>query len=284
MLKKSIQLAKDRSGMIWEEDEQILMFIRRHPLALWPAYLSVSLIILIIVIFIFLFYSFNLNQFLISFDLVVNPNKIFWLIIFMFVLTLFLFLYLSWMQYYLDITIVTNRRVIDIQQLTLFQRKIVSTDLLSIQDVRSEVKGFFQSTFDFGTVSIQTAGEAPNFTLRDLPKPSKVVREISAASNLILNPDKGLDKTLSGENYLKKHESEFTQEFTQNENQTSISEKVVKQKELNEEIKNQSSIPGVEVGQDKKKKSHPIRSLPFPRRRESSKRIIHYRNKGEIDF
>jgi signal transduction histidine kinase len=309
------KLTNDSKNQIWEQDEQILMFVRRHWFAIWPAYLSVILMIIGILVFVFLFYSLGLNQFLASLSLAIDPSKFFWLIVSMLILFLGLFLYLSWMEYYLDITIVTNRRVIDIEQLTLFQRRIVSAELASIQDVRSEVKGFFQSTLNFGTVLIQTAGEAPNFTLRDLPNPSNVVREISEAAVHSLNPEKESEKPIDNEEVLKVHEDEFAKEFkgVKNETQYLAPEADIEKEELSqdEEMKkeNQISSRGRNIGQNKaQNKNEFVRHpelpsgprlgpaetgvsgsqspspLSFPRKRESNKRIIHHQDKGEIDF
>jgi hypothetical protein len=311
MLKKPIKEVKSQTETIWQPDEKILMFTRRHWFSLWPAYLSVILLVALISIFIFLFYFLGFNQFLNSFDLVIVPANIFWLVAFMLILTLVLFLYLSWMEYYLDVSIITNRRIIDIEQLNLFQRRIVSAELVSIQDVRSEVKGFFQSTLDFGTVVIETAGEAPNFILRDLPKPSNLVRDISAAASAALNPKKEPEKLIHhNEEDLKMHESDFAKEFEGAENETEYlaPDVAIEQKELAQEIKADETIKPLNQNsthkKDKKsvipkevypersrgKESQPSSSLSFPSRvipakagiqsrdklrRESSKKIIH---------
>ena len=260
MFKKPIQLIKGKYGTIWEKDEQILLFVRRHWFALWPAYLAVFLMVAIIIIFIFLFYFLGFNQFLSSLDLVVSPGRIFWLIVFMLFLSLILFLYLSWMEYYLDITIVTNRRVIDIEQLNLFRRKIVATELISIQDVRSEVRGFFQSTLDFGTVLIQTAGESPNFTLRDLPNPSNVVRRISAAAAEDFNPSQESKQIKHNEEDLKKHENEFVEELAENKNNNP-----------DEKIVPKTNKKNLRQNQDHKKQQQAAKST-------------NHKHKGEINF
>lgn len=309
MLKKSIKLTKNQVSSIWEPDEQILMFVRRHWFALWPAYLAVILLVLIICIFVFLFYFLGFAQFLSSLSLALDPSKTFWLMISILILALALFLYLSWMEYYLDITIITNRRVIDIEQLNLLQRRIVSAELISIQDVHSEVKGIFQTALDFGTVYVQTAGEAPNFILHDLPKPSNVVRDISAAASESLNPapKKSLDS--HNEEDLKVHEDEFAKEFVGAKNETDYlaPEAAIEQKELSEEIKhdddnNKQKIKNknesvrhpelVSGSRSSSSLSSPSRVIPAKAgnqsrdklRRESNKKVVRHKAKGEIDF
>lgn len=81
-------------------------------------------------------------------------------------------------DYYLDIDIVTNDRIIDIEQKGLFGRSISELDLSRIQDVHSEIKGIFPSLFNFGTVVVQTAGEEKNFVFEQVPDPHAVRQRI----------------------------------------------------------------------------------------------------------
>jgi len=86
-------------------------------------------------------------------------------------------------DYYLDITIITNDRIIDIEQKGIFGRQISELDLARIQDVNSEVKGIIPSLFNYGLVEIQTAGEEANFELHDAHDPHGIrarVIELSA--------------------------------------------------------------------------------------------------------
>ena len=79
-----------------------------------------------------------------------------------------------WTNYYLDIFIVTNKRIIDIEQLTLFNRYLAQLSLDKIQDVRVAVGGFLPSLLNFGDLHIQTAGESREFFIKDLPAPYQV--------------------------------------------------------------------------------------------------------------
>jgi len=283
----------EKSSISWKKKEHIFLFVRRHFFSLWPAALVVFLLILMLFIFIFFFYSFNIPQLLIDFGLTVSPHKIFWTVIFMFILTMLLFLFLSWMEYYLDVTIVTNLRVIDIEQLTLFRRNTSSADLDSIQDVRAEIEGFFGSYFNFGVVYIQTAGEAPNFILRNLPNPSYVARQISNISSGHFPHKEGLkndDNNLNGgEGDLKTHEQEFAQEMQQNQEETkSVEEKEVEveEKELQEEEKELAKAPiivsqkGEKITQEPKKKI----AKPKLKKEENNKKVIKGKEHGEINF
>lgn len=89
-------------------------------------------------------------------------------------LSIWLFFYTAFINYFLDIWIVTNDRIIDIHQHGLFARTIAELDLFRVQDVTSEAKGFFATVFDYGNVYIQTAGEKERFTFFNVPEPHKI--------------------------------------------------------------------------------------------------------------
>ena len=79
-----------------------------------------------------------------------------------------LFAFYSWMDYYLDMWIVTEKRVINIDQQGLFSRQISEVPMASIQDVTLDVSGFVETMLGFGDIRIQTAGER-EFTIKDIP-------------------------------------------------------------------------------------------------------------------
>lgn len=89
-------------------------------------------------------------------------------------LSVWLFFYTAFVNYFLDIWIVTNDRIIDIHQHGLFARTIAELDLFRVQDVTSECHGLFATIFDFGNVYIQTAGEKERFTFFNVPEPHKI--------------------------------------------------------------------------------------------------------------
>ena len=65
-----------------------------------------------------------------------------------FYLSIILFFYTAFVEFYLDLWIFTNDRLVDVEQTTLFARRIAEADLYQVQDVSSEVKGFFASRFN----------------------------------------------------------------------------------------------------------------------------------------
>lgn len=88
-----------------------------------------------------------------------------------YLLSVSLFFFSYFIDFYLDIFFVTNDRLVDMNQSNLFARTVSEVDLYRIQDITSEVKGFAQQFFNYGTISIQTAGTEPKFVISNVPNP-----------------------------------------------------------------------------------------------------------------
>lgn len=93
-------------------------------------------------------------------------------------LAIWLFYFNSLIDYYLDIWIVTNERIIVIEQKGLFSRTIAELKLYRVQDIKAEVSGIIPTLFDFGNITIQTAAEEVHFAFKQVPRPYKISRKI----------------------------------------------------------------------------------------------------------
>ena len=92
-------------------------------------------------------------------------------------------LFTVWLDHSLDVWLVTNYRIISVEQKGLFSRTLSEHRLDRVQDVTSEVHGFVQTMVKYGNVHIQTAGEHPRFVLKQIPYPSVVARRIIELQN-----------------------------------------------------------------------------------------------------
>ena len=90
-----------------------------------------------------------------------------------------LFIYVSWLNYELDLFIFTNNRVVCIEQKSFLNRAVWETTLDKIQEVGMETKGLLANIFDYGTLSIMTAGSTPSFDMSFSPKPMQSSRYIN---------------------------------------------------------------------------------------------------------
>jgi len=89
-------------------------------------------------------------------------------------LFVWLFFFFSFIDYYLDIWLITSERIIDIQQKGFFSRVISEQKLFRIQDVTSEVHGFVPTILKFGNVHVQTAGTKERFFFHEVPDPDEI--------------------------------------------------------------------------------------------------------------
>jgi hypothetical protein len=92
------------------------------------------------------------------------------------VYTLFLSLslFLIWVFYYLNIQIITNLRIVDIDQIGLFSHTTSELHIDKIEDVTSQTNGVLGTLFNYGHVFVQTAGTIERFEFSDVPNPAVI--------------------------------------------------------------------------------------------------------------
>lgn len=155
-------------------DEKIIMFLRRHWIVLVLKY-SFLFALTVLPIFMYfvlntLFPTFFFNE--IAYALSVLFASLFYLFIWISFYTVFL-------DYYLDVWIVTTHRIIDREQKGLFHVTISEQSLEQIQDVSSNVQGVIPTLLDYGNVLIQSAGAKNLFHFKQIPEPEIIVQEIT---------------------------------------------------------------------------------------------------------
>lgn len=68
-----------------------------------------------------------------------------------------------------DILIVTNLRLVDVDQRGIFSRSVSEAPLDAIQDVSWSRTGLIQTLFRMGSLKVQTAGATANIEAKDIP-------------------------------------------------------------------------------------------------------------------
>ena len=95
--------------------------------------------------------------------------------------------FMLWTNYYLDTWIVTDRRIIYIDQRSFFHRNVSMFRLERLQDIEIRTKGIIQHFLNFGTISAQTAGSIENnFISTGLPDPRGLQATIQRAMDMRL--------------------------------------------------------------------------------------------------
>ncbi len=96
-------------------------------------------------------------------------------------------LFVRWTDFYFDIWIITNWRIIDIDQQGLFKRNVASIlNLDHIQDADYELHGVIGNLLNFGHFNVQTAGAKNEFDFDDAANPAGIERILRDAQEKLL--------------------------------------------------------------------------------------------------
>lgn len=77
--------------------------------------------------------------------------------------------------------LVTDRSLVQIMQKTLFIRKVSRLSMSNVEDVSEEQRGLLASIFNYGTLTVQTAGTMDNFVFTLCPNPAALADRIIEA-------------------------------------------------------------------------------------------------------
>ncbi|MFH1286243.1 MAG: PH domain-containing protein [Candidatus Magasanikbacteria bacterium] len=149
--------------------EKIVHHLRRHPMTFIPilglffVLMGVPVILYVIVV--------NLFP-----ELLDSPTVYPMLVLgaSVYFLSVYLFFYGYFIDYYLDLWIVTNDRIVDMEQHGLFRRTSTELDLFRIQDVSAHISGVFPTLFNYGDVTVKTASSNLDIVFRDVANPNGI--------------------------------------------------------------------------------------------------------------
>jgi uncharacterized membrane protein YdbT with pleckstrin-like domain len=88
-------------------------------------------------------------------------------------LFLWVYAFFIWIDYYFDVWVITDERILNIEQRGLFTRVISEVNLEKVQDVTTKVGGFFPTILNYGDIFIQTAGQENYFHFRNVGTPDE---------------------------------------------------------------------------------------------------------------
>lgn len=159
--------------------------LRRHPLnLLLPAVWAVLMVFPVIFAYIFMNGA----------GIFENPLAVlgFWLFSGLHVVFVLNFFMTHWVLWYMDAWLITRDRLIDIELISLFNRRMSQIGFNQIQDVRVDVSGYLGNLFNYGNIRVQSAGRDTFFELAAIPKPYRVAQEISNLSQFNRTPQGGV--------------------------------------------------------------------------------------------
>lgn len=79
-----------------------------------------------------------------------------------------------WTDYFLDMLVITDRRIFYISQISLSERAVLGWNVHDVQHVDSRQENFLQSFFNFGTINVTAEGEGGDVRIEGIPDPEYV--------------------------------------------------------------------------------------------------------------
>lgn len=158
-----------------EENERVILLLRRHPFTTMVKIGFLLTISLIPIITLLVFWSYIVSDgWLDLFLLVSSVWYLGFLLIIFHTLTI----------YTLSTVLITDQRIIDSDQHGLFDRKIAELHNHRIQDVSTHTTGILETLLGYGDVTVQTAASEKQFTFHKMPKPNKVKDSIMQVTDI----------------------------------------------------------------------------------------------------
>lgn len=176
-VKKAVDFRSKGMAIEFDNDEHALFEVRKHWIILAREAIFVAIAVFAPIILMAL-----LNSLPVKFA--TDPGNITSFLLFAYSLWLLIIwtvAFVFWTNYYLDIWMVTNKRLVYIEQHGLFRREISTMQLSRIQDVTSEQYGIIQTYFNFGNLQVQTAADEREFSINSVKNPGELRKKLSDA-------------------------------------------------------------------------------------------------------
>lgn len=91
----------------------------------------------------------------------------------------FFYTFMNYMNWFYNVNIITNRRIVDMDFTGFSHRNITEAPLKSVEDVTHTITGVVEVSFNFGNVLIQTAAEKRELEFQEIPQPARAADIIS---------------------------------------------------------------------------------------------------------
>ncbi|EKE26741.1 MAG: hypothetical protein ACD_4C00171G0005 [uncultured bacterium (gcode 4)] len=153
--------------------ENIKLILKRH----WITLMYTAMHFLFLILSVSLILAFESIIFYLIPENLLNVFLVIYISIFS------LFIYIGWMKYELDLFIITNERIVWIEQKWFLDRNISECSLKDVQEVNARTKWLFSNILDYWLVTIHTASEKSEFEMDFLPIPFENQRKITNVIN-----------------------------------------------------------------------------------------------------
>ncbi len=170
----------------FDQDEQLVDEIHKHPFGLFIIYLTgFSIGFIAFLVLILLPAMFGGDSSSLGFDLT-KAQPIMTVLAFFFFIATFIGTFIGAYLYKNDVILVTSEKLAQILYKTIFNRKISQLSIGDVQDVTVNQVGIFPRIFNYGTIVIETAGEQNNYQFTYVPNPYKRAKNIVGSQEVNL--------------------------------------------------------------------------------------------------
>lgn len=160
----------------FKPDEHVLIIARKH----WFVFLRD--IIGIALLFFVPFFAVPILGIFIGAGGIAIPSGVGFFLASFWALILWQMLFARWTDYYYDIWIVTNWRIVDIEQKGFFNRDTATLlNLDKVQDVATRLNSVIGNLLGFGDIQVQTAAAHREFVFKEAARPIEIEKTIRRA-------------------------------------------------------------------------------------------------------
>lgn len=162
-------LPKDISFESQNRGEKVFIKTRPHPLVNigWVLNLAFFAVLPFLIIIIL-----NALPVRINYESLIPSNYVLLIIGLFYYSILFSFFLFNFVDWYYDLYLVTNERILNIEFEPIKSHKISEANLRNIEDVSETVIGFLPGIFNYGNVTVQTAARQDLFVFKAVPDPN----------------------------------------------------------------------------------------------------------------
>lgn len=160
----------DRTFPGIRENEKIIIWIHKH----WITYFAIFFKAILFGVILVVFLVHYVGKFFQGTELL----PFIFLLLILYLLSIWILTYVRWVDEDFDCFILTDERLIDITQNSIFSISISETALDQIQDVDGKTIGFFGNIFSYGMLDVQTAARQGMLKIDHVSQPGNLAQMI----------------------------------------------------------------------------------------------------------
>jgi membrane protein YdbS with pleckstrin-like domain len=145
-------------------NEEVVAVVKQHVWLLFPIVLAWAILLAVLLVILHFFMASGVSSVAVAVVIVAGG----------------IYSIYKWFIWNNGLYIVTNQRVIKVDQRGLFNRLISEAEIERIQEISTDINGPIKTVLNFGTVKIQTASTTGQVDLWNVPHPYDIQQQIVA--------------------------------------------------------------------------------------------------------